>query len=623
MTVILERRESESLWGRFCNWITSTENRLYIGWFGVLMIPTLLTATSVFIIAFIAAPPVDIDGIREPVSGSLLYGNNIISGAIIPTSAAIGLHFYPIWEAASVDEWLYNGGPYELIVLHFLLGVACYMGREWELSFRLGMRPWIAVAYSAPVAAAAAVFLIYPIGQGSFSDGMPLGISGTFNFMIVFQAEHNILMHPFHMLGVAGVFGGSLFSAMHGSLVTSSLIRETTENESANAGYRFGQEEETYNIVAAHGYFGRLIFQYASFNNSRSLHFFLAAWPVVGIWFTALGISTMAFNLNGFNFNQSVVDSQGRVINTWADIINRANLGMEVMHERNAHNFPLDLAAVEAPSINTEAKWFMIESQRHSFHLVDPSPWPISGSLGALATTVGGVMYMHSFQGGATLLSLGIIFILYTMFVWWRDVIRESTLEGHHTKVVQLGLRYGFILFIVSEVMFFFAFFWAFFHSSLAPTVEIGGIWPPKGIGVLDPREIPFLNTLILLSSGAAVTWAHHAILAGKEKRAVYALVATVLLALVFTGFQGMEYYQAPFTISDSIYGSTFFLATGFHGFHVIIGTLFLIICGIRQYLGHLTKEHHVGFEAAAWYWHFVDVVWLFLFVSIYWWGGI
>ncbi|XP_051190536.1 photosystem II protein D1-like [Lolium perenne] len=171
-----------------------------------------------------------------------------ISGAIIPTSAAIGLHFYPIWEAASVDEWLYNGGPYELIVLHFLLGVACYMGREWELSFRLGMRPWIAVAYLAPVAAATAVFLIYPIGQGSFSDGMPLGISGTFNFMIVFQAEHNILMHPFHMLGVAGVFGGSLFSAMHGSLVTSSLIRETTENESANEGYKFGQEEETYNI---------------------------------------------------------------------------------------------------------------------------------------------------------------------------------------------------------------------------------------------------------------------------------------------------------------------------------------------------------------------------------------
>nr|GFA00851.1 cytochrome c oxidase subunit 3, mitochondrial [Tanacetum cinerariifolium] len=185
----------------------------------------------------------------------------------------------------------------------------------------------------------------------------------------------------------------------------------------------------------------------------------------------------------------------------------------------------------------TEAKLFMIESQRHSYHLVDPSPWPISGSLGALATTVGGVMYMHSFQRGATLLSLGLIFILYTMFVWWHDVLRESTLEGHHTKVIQLGPRYGFILFIVSEVMFLFALFRASSHSSLAPTVDIGGIWPPKGIAVLDPQEIPFLNTLIPFSSGAVVTWAHHAILTGKEKRAVYALVATVSLALVFTAF--------------------------------------------------------------------------------------
>uniref|UniRef100_A0A803MRJ1 Photosystem II protein D1 n=1 Tax=Chenopodium quinoa TaxID=63459 RepID=A0A803MRJ1_CHEQI len=173
------------------------------------MIPNLLNATSVFIIAFIAAPLVDIDGIREPVFGSLLYGNNIFLGAIIPTSEAIELHFYPIWEAASVDEWLYNSGFYELIVLHFLLGVACCMGREWTLSFRLG----------------------------SFSDGMPLGIAGIFSLMIVFQAKHNILMHPFHMLGVAGVFGGSLFSAMHGSLVSSNLIRETTEDESANEGY--------------------------------------------------------------------------------------------------------------------------------------------------------------------------------------------------------------------------------------------------------------------------------------------------------------------------------------------------------------------------------------------------
>jgi len=339
------RNTRTTSWGRLCRFVTSTENRLYVGWFGVLMFPTLLSATICFVIAFLAAPPVDIDGIREPVSGSLLFGNNIISGAVIPSSNAIGVHFYPIWESASLDEWLYNGGPYQLIVFHFFIGVCSYIGREWELSYRLGMRPWICVAFSAPVAAASAVFIVYPIGQGSFSDGMPLGISGTFNFMLVFQAEHNILMHPFHMLGVAGVFGGSLFSAMHGSLVTSTLVRETASQESLNYGYKFGQETETYNIVAAHGYFGRLIFQYASFNNSRALHFFLAVWPVVGIWFTAMGVSTMAFNLNGFNFNQSVLDAQGRVINTWADLLNRSNLGIEVMHERNAHNFPLDLAS--------------------------------------------------------------------------------------------------------------------------------------------------------------------------------------------------------------------------------------------------------------------------------------
>ena len=349
MTATIALPKQSSLWDRYLQWVSSTENRLYVGHFGALMIPCLLTATTAFILAFIAAPPVDIDGIREPVAGSLLYGNNIISGAVVPSSNAIGLHLYPIWEASSLSEWLYNGGPYQLIVFHFLIGVFSYLGREWELSYRLGMRPWISVAYSAPVAAAAAVFLVYPFGQGSFSDGMPLGISGTFNFMLVFQAEHNILMHPFHMLGVAGVFGGALFSAMHGSLVTSSLVRETTENESHNNGYKFGQEEETYNIVAAHGYFGRLIFQYASFNNSRSLHFLLAAWPVAGIWLTSLGVSTMAFNLNGFNFNQSIIDSESRVVSTWADILNRADLGIEVMHERNAHNFPLDLATHTAP----------------------------------------------------------------------------------------------------------------------------------------------------------------------------------------------------------------------------------------------------------------------------------
>nr|YP_010563829.1 photosystem II protein D1 [Coelastrum microporum]UWM13082.1 photosystem II protein D1 [Coelastrum microporum] len=336
MTAILAKNEASSLWARFCEWITSTENRLYIGWFGVIMIPTLLTATSVFIIAFIAAPPVDIDGIREPVSGSLLYGNNIISGAVVPTSNAIGLHFYPIWEAASLDEWLYNGGPYQLIVCHFFLGICCYMGREWELSYRLGMRPWIAVAYSAPVAAATAVFIIYPIGQGSFSDGMPLGISGTFNFMKISSKKKVFLKRK--------VSTQLHYDIVHtnkpmGSLVTSSLIRETTENESANEGYKFGQEEETYNIE-----------KYEQIQCVAL--FFQKSSKTQMIWFTALGISTMAFNLNGFNFNQSVVDSQGRVLNTWADIINRANLGMEVMHERNAHNFPLDLASVEAPSVN-------------------------------------------------------------------------------------------------------------------------------------------------------------------------------------------------------------------------------------------------------------------------------
>eukprot|EP00977_Amphora_coffeiformis_P007759 scaffold1695_cov167-Amphora_coffeaeformis.AAC.29 len=347
--------QAATVWNRFANWITSTENRLYIGWFGTIMFPTLLAAATCFVAAMIAAPPVDIDGIREPVSGSLLYGNNIITASVVPSSNAIGMHFYPIWESASLEEWLYNGGEYQLIVYHFLAGIFAYMGREFELSYRLGMRPWIFMAFSAPVAAATAVTLIYSMGQGSFSDGLPLGISGTFNFMMVLQAEHNIVMHPLHMLGVAGVFGGALFSAMHGSLVTSSLVRETTENESINAGYKFGQEEETYNIVAAHGYFGRLLFQFASFNNSRALHFFLAAWPVMGVWMAAMLISMVAFNLNGLNFNQSLVDSSGRVVNTWADIINRANLGTEVMHERNAHNFPLDLASGEVVPVAMQA----------------------------------------------------------------------------------------------------------------------------------------------------------------------------------------------------------------------------------------------------------------------------
>ena len=179
------------------------------------MFPLLVVVVCVYLLAFIFSPSVDIDGIREPVAGSLLYGNNIISGAVIPSSNAIGVHFYPLWESDGIDEWLYNGGTYQFIVLHFILAISSWMGREWELSFRLGMRPWIFIAFSAPVIAATAVFIIYPIGQASFSDGMPLGVSGTFNFMLVFQAEHNILMHPLHILGVAGgVFGGSLSQCM-------------------------------------------------------------------------------------------------------------------------------------------------------------------------------------------------------------------------------------------------------------------------------------------------------------------------------------------------------------------------------------------------------------------------
>lgn len=261
-------------------------------------------------------------------------------------------------------------------------------------------------------------------------------------------------------------------------------------------------------------------------------------------------------------------------------------------------------------------------NQKHPFHLVDPSPWPLVASLGALATTFGGVLYMHNFVGGSILLLSGLAITLYVMFTWWRDIVREATYEGQHTKDVQLGLRYGMILFIVSEVMFFFGFFWAFFHSSLSPSFDIGGVFPPAGIEVLNPWEVPLLNTAILLTSGATVTWAHHAIVAGSRRDAIFGLMVTVILAGLFTMLQIFEYCTAPFTISDSVYGATFFMSTGFHGFHVFIGTCFLFVCLVRLIFHHFTREHHFGFEAAAWYWHFVDVVWLFLFVSIYWWGS-
>jgi cytochrome c oxidase subunit 3 len=260
--------------------------------------------------------------------------------------------------------------------------------------------------------------------------------------------------------------------------------------------------------------------------------------------------------------------------------------------------------------------------QKHPYHLVDPSPWPLFSSFAAFVLTTGGVLYMHSYKGGWSLLLVGLTMVLYGMFYWWRDVIREGTYEGHHTIAVQRGLRYGVLLFILSEVLFFAAFFWAFFHSSLSPTVDIGAVWPPKGIEVLDPWSIPFLNTLLLLSSGGSVTWAHHALLAGNRQETLGAFLLTILLAVIFTGFQAYEYLEAPFTISDGIYGSTFYMATGFHGFHVLIGTIFLTGTCFRYWRGELTKYHHFGFEAAAWYWHMVDVIWLFLFVAVYYWGG-
>ena len=255
------------------------------------------------------------------------------------------------------------------------------------------------------------------------------------------------------------------------------------------------------------------------------------------------------------------------------------------------------------------------------YHLVTPSPWPFVMSLAAFTLMNGSVMYFHSIHHGQFVMFLGLFLVISTMIIWWRDVIREATFGGYHTKAVQKGLRYGMILFIISEIMFFFAFFWAFFHSSLAPSVEIGSIWPPQGIHTFNPWEVPLLNTIILLTSGATITWAHHAITTGLRNEAIYGLVATIFLAVIFTALQIFEYNEASFTIADGIYGSTFYMATGFHGFHVLIGTIFLTVCLFRVINKHFTITHHFGFEAAAWYWHFVDVVWLFLYITIYLWG--
>ena len=270
-------------------------------------------------------------------------------------------------------------------------------------------------------------------------------------------------------------------------------------------------------------------------------------------------------------------------------------------------------------------------AKHHDYHLVDPSPWPAIGAAAAFILAVGAITWMHGSNPAVAL--IGLAGVLYTMFMWWRDVVKESH-KGDHTDVVSLHLRYGMLLFIASEVMFFVAWFWAFFDASLfsgdamqaARFEATAGVWPPKGIEVFDPWHLPLINTLILLTSGTTVTWAHHALINNDRKGLKWGLALTIALGLLFTCIQAYEYSHAAFAFNrdngGNIYGSTFFMATGFHGFHVIIGTIFLTVCLFRALKGHFRPEKHFGFEAAAWYWHFVDVVWLFLFACIYVWGS-
>jgi cytochrome c oxidase subunit 3 len=270
-------------------------------------------------------------------------------------------------------------------------------------------------------------------------------------------------------------------------------------------------------------------------------------------------------------------------------------------------------------------------AKHHDYHLVDPSPWPVIGSISAFVMAVGAITWMHHMIDVAPLVfGAGVLGVLYTMIGWWRDVIREAEKGGFHTRVVQISHRYGMILFIASEVMFFVAWFWAYFNVALFPhdvhdvmrTELLGGVWPPKGIETFNPWHLPLLNTLILLTSGTTVTWAHHALLHNDRQGVKWGLILTIALGATFTCVQAFEYSHAEFAFSGHIYGATFFMATGFHGFHVLVGTIFLIVCLFRALAGHFTPKQHLGFEFAAWYWHFVDVVWLFLFSCIYVWGA-
>ncbi|MEL6582298.1 MAG: cytochrome c oxidase subunit 3 [Pseudomonadota bacterium] len=274
----------------------------------------------------------------------------------------------------------------------------------------------------------------------------------------------------------------------------------------------------------------------------------------------------------------------------------------------------------------------MAHAKNHDYHVLPPSIWPFLAGIFSFVMLFGAVIWMspNISNNHPWLFLIGFVGVLYVMFGWWSDVVSESQ-AGDHTPVVQIGLRYGVIMFIISEAMFFVAWFWSFFKHALYPMAGLGpdffpiadeGIWPPVGVETFDPWHLPLINTLILLLSGCAATWAHHAIVHDNDRKAMaQGLVIAVVFGLIFTGMQAYEYTHAHFGFAGDIYGANFFMATGFHGIHVIIGTIFLFVCLMRAYRGHFTADKHVGFEAAAWYWHFVDVVWLFLFASIYIWG--
>jgi cytochrome c oxidase subunit 3 len=262
------------------------------------------------------------------------------------------------------------------------------------------------------------------------------------------------------------------------------------------------------------------------------------------------------------------------------------------------------------------------EFQAYPYHMVEASPWPLLTSFAVMSMMASAVLYFNGVNLGGFLLTLGFTSTLFAFIFWFRDIATEGTYLGDHTLIVQKGLTLGVALFIVTETFFFLSIFWAYFHSSLSPTVELGSHWPPAGIEALNPFAIPLLNTILLLSSGAFITWAHHALILGDRKAALYGTFITIVLAVLFTALQGVEYVNAGFTIADGVYGSCFFFGTGFHGLHVIIGTIFIAVGLYRIYNYSVTETHHIGYEASILYWHFVDVVWLFLYVSIYWWGS-